>query len=138
VIALALFLLKVRLPGPVLSAVEYIGSLNTPLAMVVIGGQMAGADLLATFREKRLYGAAAWTLVLIPVLTALVLLPLGLDPVLYQTMVILAGCPAAGATSMFAQMFRKDTASSAQFVTLSTLLSIITLPLAALLAKSLI
>lgn len=137
-IALALFLLRVRLPGPVLSAVDYIGSLNTPLAMVVIGGQMAGADLLATFKEKRLYGAAVWKLVIIPVLTALVLLPLRLDPVLYQTLVILSGCPAAGATSMFAQMFRKDTASAARFVTLSTLLSIITLPLAALLAKSLI
>jgi len=136
-ISLALFLLRVRLPGPILSAVEYMGSLNTPLAMVVIGGQMASADLLATFKERRLYGATVWKLVVIPVITALVLLPLRLDPVLYQTVVILSGCPAAGATSMFAQMFHKDTASSAQFVTLSTLLSIATLPLAALLAKSL-
>ena len=49
-IAMALFVGGVALPGPVRSAVEYISGLNTPLAMVVIGGQMAGADLAATFQ----------------------------------------------------------------------------------------
>ena len=130
-----LFVLQIRLPAPVLSAVEYMGSLNTPLAMVVIGGQMAGADLLATFREKRLYGAALVKLVLMPLLTLAALLPFHLDRLMFLTIVILSGCPTAGATSMFAQMFGKDTATAARMVTLSTLLSILTLPLVALAAR---
>lgn len=134
---LVLFVLQIRLPSPVLSAVEYMGSLNTPLAMVVIGGQMAGADLPATFKEKRLYGATLVKLVVMPLLTLLVLLPLRLERLMFLTIVILSGCPSAGVTSMFAQMYRKDTAASAQMITLSTLLSIITLPLVALLARQL-
>lgn len=135
VAAFLLFLLQIRLPGSVLSAVDYMGSLNTPLAMVVIGGQMAASDLLSTFREKRLYGAAALKLLAMPVLTLLVLLPFHLDRLMFLTVVILAGCPSAGATSMFAQMFGKDTTAAARMVTLSTLLSIVTLPLVALLAR---
>ncbi len=136
-IAVTLFLLRLRLPGPLLSAVNYLGDLNTPLAMVVIGGQMASADLLATFRERRLYLATAIKLAALPLLTLAVLLPLGLEPLLTLTVVILAACPTAGVTSMFSQMFHKDTALSAQLVTLSTLLSVVTLPLITLLARRL-
>jgi hypothetical protein len=135
VIGLALFLLRISLPSPVLNAVNYMGDLNTPLAMVVIGGQMAGADLAATFRQVRLYFAAAVKLLAMPVLTMLVLLPFHLDDQLYLTVVILSGCPSAGATSMFAQMCGRDTASAAQLVTLSTLISVVTLPLMTLLAR---
>jgi hypothetical protein len=135
VIGLFLFLLRISLPAPILNAVNYLGDLNTPLAMVVIGGQMAGADLIATFRQGRLYLAAAAKLLAMPVLTMLVLLPFQLDIKLYLTVVILSGCPTAGATSMFAQMFRCDTSSAAQLVTLSTLLSVVTLPLMTLLAR---
>ena len=134
-IAMALFVGGVALPGPVRSAVEYISGLNTPLAMVVIGGQMAGADLAATFRAGRLYGAAALKLVVMPLVTIVALFHLGLDPMMYLTLVILAGCPTAGTTSMFCQMFGQDTASAAQLVTLSTLLSMVTLPMVALLAQ---
>lgn len=131
----ALFLLRIRLPGPVLSAVEYMGDLNTPLAMVVIGGQMAAADLPATFRNRKLYWAAALKLIVIPLLSLLLLLPFRSDGMLFLTLAILAGCPTAGATSMFAQLFQKDTATAAQLVTLSTLLSVVTLPLMALIAR---
>lgn len=134
-IAMALFLARISLPTPLLSAVTYIGDLNTPLAMVIIGGQMASANLAVTFRERRLYLATAIKLAAIPLITLAVLLPLGLDPLMFQTIVVLAGCPAAGATSMFSQMFHKDTVTAARLITLSTLLSIITLPLVALLAQ---
>ena len=130
-----MFLLEIRLPAPVLAAVNYMGDLNTPLAMVVIGGQMAGADLLLTFKDRRLYLTTALKLIGMPLLVLGVLLPFGLPSVILLTVVILAGCPVAGATGMFAQMYGKDTATAARLVTLSTLLSIFTLPLVALVAR---
>ena len=133
--AIALYLTGWRLPGPVNSAVGYLGSLNTPLPMIIIGGQMAHTDLPAVFREKKLYAASAIKLIGLPVLTALVLLPFRLDPVIYTTLVILSGCPTAGVTSLFSQNMGKDAGLAARQITLSTLLCIITLPLAALLAQ---
>lgn len=134
-IALPLFITGWRLPSMVNSAVSFLADLNTPLAMVVIGAQMARSDLLSIFRQPRLYTASAFRLLLCPVITALVLLPLNMDPILYATMVILGGTPTAGVTSMFAQRFEQDTPTAAQLVSLSTLLSIITLPLCAALAE---
>ena len=134
IIALALFLCGVTLPSMVGNAVSFLGSMNTPLAMVIIGAQMASADLGATFRNPRLYLAALIRLVGFPLLAAVLLLPLRLDPVMYAVLVILAATPTAGYTSMFAQRYHRDTATAAQLVSLTTLLCILTLPCFAVLA----
>lgn len=135
VIGMILFFTGWRLPGPVDSAVGYLGSLNTPLAMVVIGGQMAQANLGEVFSTKRLYLVSAVKLLGIPLLTALILLPFRLDWMVYVAAVILAGCPTAGSTSLFAQSMGKDAALAARQITLSTLLCIVTLPVMAVLAQ---
>lgn len=131
---LILFLTGWRLPGPVDSAVGYLGSLNTPLAMVVIGGQMAQADLPGVFRTKKLYVVSAVKLLVVPLLTALLLLPFRPDPRIYMAAVILGGCPTAGVTGLFAQSMGKDPTLGAQQTTLSTLLCVLTLPVMAAVA----
>lgn len=138
VVGLPLFLGGVRLPNMIGSTVSYLADLNTPLAMVVIGAQMAFADLPATFRNLRLYESALFKLLITPILTALLLLPFGLSPVVYVAVVILAGVPTAGVTSMFAEQFNRDADSAAQVITLSTLLSILTLPLVAVVAERIV
>ncbi len=132
---LLLFFTGWRLPGPVDAAVGYLGSMNTPLAMVVIGGQMAQADLRKVFSTRKLYLTSAVKLLGLPLLTAVVLLPFRVDPMVFTATVILAGCPTAGATSLFAQSMGKDAALAAQQITLSTLLCLATLPAAAVLAQ---
>lgn len=129
-----LFFTGLELPAPILSAVGHLGSMNTPLAMIVIGGQMASVKLLETFRRPLLYGVSALKLIALPLLAAFLILPFGLNEVAYSTVVILAGCPTAGITGIFAQNFKRDAASTAQVITLSTLLSIVTLPLVTLAA----
>ncbi len=135
-IAILLFALQPPLPSPVSSVLTYVGSLNTPLAMIVIGGQMASVNLRELVRDKRLYGAAAMKLVVIPLVSLLVMLPFGLDPVLFVAVVILAGCPTAGATSLMCQTMGKDPSLAARLVTFSTILSVITLPIMAAIAQA--
>ena len=135
VIAMVLFLLGVKLPGPVSSAVSFMGSLNTPLAMLIIGGQMAAVDFRTLLKDSRLYVASALKLLVVPLITMLVLLPFGLDEVTYMAIVILAGCPVAGATALFCQLNGKDPSLAARMVTLSTILCIITLPLVSTAAR---
>ena len=132
---LVLFLLNIRLPWPVANAVSYISSLNTPVAMLVIGAIMADADILNLLKIPSLYLAGAVKLVLIPALTAVAIYPLGLEPIVYCAIVVLAATPSAGITSIFAERFGRDSLSAAQLVTLVTLLSIITLPVFAALAQ---
>ena len=137
VVGLALFLTGWRPPAMVDSAIGFMADLNTPLAMVVIGAQMAGADLKRSFTSRKLYGAAAVRLLVAPLIALVVLLPFHLDPMAYCACVVLCAVPTAGATGMFAQRFERDTAVAAQLVTLTTLLSVVTLPLFAVAAQTL-
>lgn len=132
---LLMFFTGWHLPMPIDNAVGYLASLNTPLAMVVIGGQMAQTNLAEVFSTRKLYLASAVKLLVIPLITTVVLLPFHLNPIIYIVTVILAGCPSAGATSLFAQNMGKDGAFGARQITLSTLLCIITLPAMAVLAQ---
>lgn len=127
-VGLTLFLGNSILPPMVGNAVHFLGSMNTPLAMVIIGAQMAAADWGAVFRNRSILAAALVKLVLMPLLTALLLLPLHPEPGLYRATVLLAGVPTASITAMFAQKFHQDVSTSAQLVTVTTLLSILTLP----------
>ncbi len=125
---LTFFLGGITLPPMVGNAVDFLGSMNTPLAMVIIGAQMASADWVSTFRDKNILAAAALKLLAMPLLTALLLCPIHPEPDLYCTLVILSGVPTASITAMFAQRYGQDVNRSAQMVTLSTLCSIVTLP----------
>lgn len=132
--AMLLFFCGITLPSVVGNAVNFLGSMNTPLAMVIIGAQMAQADWQAIFRNRSILLACLLKLVAMPLLTALVLYPLHPEPDLYCTLVLLAGVPTASITAMFAQRYGQDVATSAQLVTLTTLLSILTLPCCGVLA----
>ena len=133
-ISLVLFALQVKLPVPVAKAVSYVGSLNTPLAMVVIGAQMSAVDFRELLRDGKGWIVSALKLLAVPAVTMLVMLPLKLDPVVFMAIAILAACPVAGATSLFSQLNGKDPAPAARAVTLSTVLSILTLPVVAAVA----
>lgn len=132
--AMLLFFCGITLPSMVGNAVHFLGSMNTPLAMVIIGAQMAQADWQAIFRNRSILLACLLKLVAMPLLTALVLYPLHPEPDLYCALVLLAGVPTASITAMFAQRYGQDVATSAQLVTLTTLLSILTLPCCGVLA----
>lgn len=135
IIGLFFFAVGFQLPSPIYSAMDFMGDLNTPLAMFIIGAQMSRADIANLIKKPKLYLCAALRLVLAPALTCVLLLPLNLSPLAYCAVVVLAACPTAGMTSMFAQLFHRDESTAAQMVTLSTLLSLLTLPIFAVLAR---
>ena len=134
-IAIVIFALGIRLPGPIVNAVGFVGDLNTPLAMIIIGGQMAAVDLKSLFKDAKLYVAAVIKLLVMPLVSLAVLLPFGLDPIVLIAVAILAGCPTAGATSLMCETMGKDSSLGARMVTLSTIFSVITLPVVAALAR---
>lgn len=136
---LTLFLTQLKLPQVVSTGVAYLSGMNTPLAMVIIGVQMSQSDLGQVFRTPSLYALSALRLVVLPLLTLALMLPLRrVDPQLFCALVILGATPVAAATSVMAQQYGQDAASAAQAVSLSTLLSMGTLPLFAVLAQSLV
>ncbi len=136
IIGLVFFAVGFNLPSPIYNAMDFMTGLNTPLAMIIIGAQMARADILHLLKKPKLYICSALKLILVPAITCVIILPLHLSAMAYCAVVVLSACPTAGMTSMFAQMYHRDEATAAQMVSLSTLLSLITLPVFAVLARS--
>lgn len=138
VIAMALYLLSIRLPPVLLQSATYFSTLNTPLPMVVLGYQLSRADLKGALR-----GAASWValglrLVILPLLALGLCLVTGLERTPAIVLVIAVSTPCAAALTMFAVKFKGDAVFSSSFVSLSTVLSVLTMPLVVGLAEYLL
>lgn len=136
VLAVILFAVRAVPPAPLADAIAFVADLNTPLAMIVIGGQISAVNLREVLGNWRVFAACAIKLLLIPLATMLVLLPFRLDQTVYTATVILAGCPVAGVASLFSQLAGKEPALAARLIALSTLFCVVTLPVVATVARS--
>lgn len=122
------------IPDVLMTALKGLGSANAPLAMIVLGTYLAQVDLRRMLVQGRLYWASAVRLALIPLATwAVFMVVPGAQEV--KTAIFLgASAPVGANVAMFAQLYDLDYPYACQEVVLSTLLSIVTLPLLMLVA----
>lgn len=127
IVGVLLFLLRIKIPTLLYTPMNYLASLNTPVPMVIIGYHLANAKIkIDSVAEV----VAIFTRHFISPLIMLVLCKLfNANPILSVAMIIAASAPFASNTTMFSDMFGGgDVAYSASAVSLSTLLSILTMP----------
>ncbi len=129
-VALPLFLTSTQLPFLVREPVRLLSLLNTPLAMVVIGFYLAGANLKAVFADRAALLATLLRLVVSPLLVIAALWPLAavLDGTMALAMVTASSVPVAAMTTMFAAKYARDVELSVGLVSSTTLLSMLTIP----------
>ncbi|GAB6138673.1 AEC family transporter [Halanaerobaculum tunisiense] len=128
-IGFILFLLSIKLPHFIEQTLEILGETTTPLSMIVVGSILAQVKLREIFSNFRLWLVAIIRLVGFPILTLLLLRNFSLDPLVLGVVVILTAMPAAANTAIFAQEFGGDEALASEGVFLTTLLSVVTIPL---------
>ena len=127
-IGLVFFLTPLNLPQIPATCVSYLASLNTPVAMIILGAFLAQCDLRACFRDQQVYFVTALRLLILPLITLVIFLLLPLDSILRNTMLISAAAPVAMACSMFGQVYGTDYLFSTRAVAVSTILSAVTIP----------
>lgn len=134
VVGLPLFALSFRLPDVLLVPLDAFSAMNTPLAMIVIGTYISRVNLKELFSDPDLYALSAFRLLLIPLVCFAVMLPLHADPVVATSALILSAAPSGANTVMFAAQFGGDAKLASKSVALTTLLSMLTMPLLIVLA----
>ncbi len=131
-----LFFTGIKLPGVVGSAVKYLAEMNTPLAMIVIGGMIATGGFVIKKEEiPALVQSISLRLLLLPIATLLVLHLLKVDAQLTFAVMIPVCAPVAANTAMFAGQFNADGPLGSRLLAVSTALSIATMPLVLALAR---
>lgn len=125
-IGLLIFFSSVKIPEIVSSPISYLADLNTPVAMVIIGFHLANA----TFKIKGINEITAmlFRLVISPVIVITLMLICGIHGDALIVCAIAASAPVAAVVTMFADKYNADTALSASMTSLSTVISIITMP----------
>lgn len=136
VVGLIMYFFRIKLPSPVAKTTEYLASMNTPLAMLVSGVYIAQSNLLSAIKKLRVYYVAVFKCFLVPLLVMGIFNLFPLDNMLLTTILISTSCPTAATTMLFASKFERDVETASNIFTITTLMSIISLPLVILVAQS--
>ena len=129
VIGMILLFCRIRVPEMLMEPIRLIANMNTPFAMIVAGATLAGSNMLACLKMPRTYWALFTKMLLIPAVAAVAFSFIPLEPMLVLIPTVTVACPIAAACPIFAVMYDQNSGYSSQIFAVSTLLSIVTIPI---------
>jgi malate permease and related proteins len=130
-VGLLCFLLGLRLPTVLGRTLDLLGSTTTPLSMVLVGSVLARMRLKSAFGNFRVYLVSAYRLFLHPLLVYAALSLAGASGLLLAVPVMIVAMPAAANTTILADSLGGDTETASSLVFVSTLGSLVSIPLMA-------
>lgn len=133
-LAILFILTGYRLPEPLLSLCNQLGSMSIPISMILVGVRLRETIRPGKLKDWKLWLSMAIRLLIIPVTAAFVLKAFGISGITYGVLVVAIALPAAASTQFMAEQYNKDTALAAQSVSVSLMACLITLPLVMLIA----
>ena len=136
-IALPIFFFNGRewMPEFLTNGIDVVGKSTTPICMFILGVRLAATPLGEVFGKKAVYAVCALKLIAFPLFCFGLSLLFPLPPTFRYSVLILAGTPCASVILGMAEIHGKSTDLAADCILLSTLLSILTLPVLALLIQ---
>ena len=135
IFGLPIYFLNLHVPAVISEPVGFLAALNTPLAMLVVGSYIAKVELHSFISDLAVYKAAALRLLVAPGVFLLLLLVIRPEPDLFITNMIQAACPVAANTVLFAVQYHRDSTLASKMVAVSTVLSVVTIPILTILAQ---
>lgn len=133
-IGIAIFLLRIRIPSPVMSAFNAVGDMCTPLSLFIIGSLISTIPLKKLFSNLKVYYVSAMRLIVFPAAAAVILLLFRYFNVADELIIfgsIAAAMPTASLAAMFAAKYKLEPDFAALTAGLATVASVVTIPLIA-------
>ncbi|MEE0966488.1 MAG: AEC family transporter [Bacilli bacterium] len=132
-LAVILYLTQIPVPQFVKSASQGLSHLTAPLSMIVIGISLAKLSMKELFLDIQILLFAIMKLLFIPIFSIFIIKRIITIPVLQGVCMVMLATPAGSMTAMLAQQYGGDYKKVAQGVALTTLLSVLTIPLVSIL-----
>lgn len=134
VIGLILYFTQVAVPESVVTLINYVSNLTVPLSMIVVGLSLSRYDVKNMFTDKEVYRLTFIRMIIIPVIMLLGYKALGINvnkdlpyAILYFTAVL----PSPAFTTIMAERYNTSIEFSSKCVFITTIISIVTVPLLA-------
>lgn len=136
-LGMILFFARITLPPVIAETFKEIGSLNSPLAMIVAGATIVQTDLLKVFKKPRIFYICFLKLLLVPVLIILAFKLFAFDKTIEMTVLAAAAAPSAAICTMQCLNYHRNASYASELFGVTTLFSIGTMPLMMILYEKL-
>lgn len=127
--AIVILALKIRMPVFVEDTVGYMSTATVPLSMMCVGVSLGGVSLKDAFCHPKLYLVSLMRLIVCPLLTWLILKGFVADQTMLGVVILLASTPTAVICTILGIENGRDGIESSEGILLSTVLSMLTIPL---------
>lgn len=129
-IGIVIMIFNIKLPTAIIDTSKIVGEMTAPISMIIVGNILSKVRMKDILKEKTIYYGALIKLIIIPlVLCTITRYVLKDNSMVMNTIIIIQAMPAAAMTSIFAADFNKEKEYSAMLVFVTTLLSIVTIPI---------
>ena len=128
-IAVVIFIFEIPMPKLVDDVADTLSAATVPLSMMCVGLSLGSVSLKEALLQPRLYGISLVRLLICPLAVWLVLRIFITNPVILGTIVLLSACPSAIICTILGIQYGRDGVESSEAIFISTMLSMITIPL---------
>ena len=129
IISIALFFMQIPVPKMICSFSAGLSNLTGPLSMLVIGISIAAMELKDLFTDVKLLKFAFVKLLVVPVAVMLLVCQVIDNKLICEVFLVMMATPAASMCAMLSQQYGGNYELAAKGVALTTLLSVITMPI---------
>jgi malate permease and related proteins len=136
-VAIALILAGIALPKFLMDFCKYVGNMTTPLSMIFVGIVIARVEWKKIRLEMDLLLVIAGRFLLAPAMLILIVRNMDLPLLMKQVFLVQSAMPAMTQTPIIAEAYGADSEYGGLGTSLTTVLSLITIPLSLVLAKTL-
>jgi len=130
-LALVLFLTGIRLPAVVIDTCSMVGGITSPLSMLVLGSTIAMYPLKEAVTDFRCYLFSIVRLLIIPLLALGGCRLLGISEYITGVVVLSTAMPVAAMVLMTARQYGGNTERISRTILVTTVLSVVTIPIIA-------
>ncbi len=128
-IGLCIYFLRIPLPFFVSKTISILAATASPLGMIISGLALPQKGFKDAFLDKKILFQTFVRLAVAPFLALLLLRMVNIDPLVRNISILYCAMPTASSAVVFALNFKSDVSSCAKSVLVSTVFSILTLPL---------
>lgn len=129
IISIVLFFMQIPVPKMICSLSAGLSNLTGPLSMLVIGISIAAMELKDLFTDVKLLKFALIKLLAVPVAAMLLVCQVIDNRLICEVFLVMMATPAASMCAMLSQQYGGDYELAAKGVALTTILSVITMPI---------
>lgn len=128
IITIFVYLLQIPVPEFLKLTVTHLSNLTAPLSMMVIGSSLATINIRKLFTDGRLLLFSALKLLVIPILGMMLISQFVNDDIICGVCMVMLATPVGSMTAMLAQQYEGDYEMASKGVALTTILSVVTMP----------